>query len=52
MQEENLDILGLKEEEEEVNDNQHRGAEVNKAQKIGKKKEAEGFVGGTFVKTR
>ncbi len=50
MQKENLDMLGLK-AEGEVNDN-HPRAEAYKAQKKGKRKEAEGFVGGISVKAR
>ncbi len=50
MQEENLDILGLK-AEEDVHGND-RESEACKEQKKGKNKQAEGFVAGTFVKTR
>eukprot|EP01084_Bolivina_argentea_P270943 460839_1 len=50
MQKENLDMLGLK-AEGEVNDNQPR-VKAYEAQNKGKRKEAEGFVAGTFVKTR
>ncbi len=50
MQEENLDILGLK-ADEDVHGND-RGSEACEAEKKGKSKEAEGFVAGTFVKRR